>query len=102
MSAEYPHLRHLLQAYFHQDWDLDDPNSEAVLERYMAHELPHRVSATRTDLKNFLATTSDAEIDHKVIEELGTDYPGATAAESLRTWLERVLEQLEGAPTDGA
>lgn len=35
---ETPALEHLLAAYFHQDWMLDDADEWAVLGRFLTHE----------------------------------------------------------------
>ncbi len=92
-------LRQLFGAYFHQDWMLDDPSPEAVVERYLAGTTRGTVAAHR----EALLTARNTGL-RPVLVAAGTYYLPASDAE-LAAFIEMVLARMNaflGSPRDGS
>jgi hypothetical protein len=94
-AEDYPALHHLLAAYFHQDWDLDDPTWEAVVDRFAA-DAPDLVPAARLDLARLLAAPDD-EMERIVHEDLSCEFYPPGAGLSTCDWLLHLDERLAAA-----
>ena len=87
MSAELPALRHLMGAYYYQDWDLDYANDETTVGAFiceapdLARELPH-------EIERVLATDPTDQDTHALLTDLGCQVdPSGSSNGSYRTWL---------------
>ena len=97
-SDDLPHLSQFLGAYFHQDWDLDDPDEQEVLNRFMRSEGEDRVRAARVELNRLLAMPfDDEELSDIVFRDLGCYY-SPTPNRAMRQWLRSVAERLADSP----
>lgn len=56
----YRHLPGLFCAYFHQDWMLDDPDWQSVVQRYCRDHAAPEICATAEEIQSLLAE-SDPE-----------------------------------------
>lgn len=54
MEPDYPHLAHLLAAYFHQDCYLDAADDAEILAGYIAHSTQGQILALIADIERFL------------------------------------------------
>jgi hypothetical protein len=91
-SVPYPNLAYLMQGYFHQDWIVDDPDSAAVVERFL-EDSEERVQEVATELEAVLRL-ADADLERLISEELKPDYLPAAGGETTRQWLEGIYRQL--------
>jgi hypothetical protein len=57
MRDEYSHLWTLLVGYFHEDWDLDAPDWQGVIELYRNHATQNDLTGLRNDVARFLDTS---------------------------------------------
>ena len=96
-EGRYLGLAQLLAAYFHQDWDLDDADADAVVRRFIRSEPPGIVRRAREDIGRVLTKTdSDAELE-TLAAQLGSMYLPAVDGLTMRSWLTRVGEILAAA-----
>lgn len=91
-------LNNLVQffgAYFHQDWPLDDPTPEAVIERFLKKTPAEEVQKVVGELDELLALSlTEDELRRMLFEELLCYYlPTET---SVRNWLARLRASLVG------
>jgi len=79
----------LLEAYFHEDWPVDDPDWQSVVRRFLASEPPSSAVALTRDLEQLLRLP-DAELIQFVQYPRGNFDP-STDGLSYREWLEQML-----------
>ena len=92
--SDYPALENFLAAYFHQDWALEQPTPEAVVDYFRDSEAPEQVAATRDELARLLARDLDDAALGDVARELGCEYDPTRDGGSWRGWLESVQARL--------
>lgn len=85
-------IKQLLGAYFHQDWNLDDPTWESVVERYVRDE-PGQGRIAATELERLLISTLFDEDVSAMVKKLGCYYWAGSASE-MRTWASQVVRLL--------
>lgn len=94
IEERYPALAQLLGAYFHQDWDLDDPNADAVVRRFLRSESAETVRRAREDVAHMLSSTrTDAQLE-AMTAQLGSIYLPTADGLTTRAWLTRIGEML--------
>ena len=94
MTFQFPELRQLLGAYFHQDWTLDDPDEAAVFRRMVTEKPRSALEAAHRELEALLKTPmSDEALDAFVSDQLSCDY--SPQGMLMRSWLEEVRQVLE-------
>ena len=87
-------LAHLLAAYFHQDWALDDPDADAVVRRFRRSEVDALVRRARADVERLLnSSLTDTELE-ALFGRLGSSYSPARDGLTARSWLARVSRLL--------
>lgn len=92
--GDFAGLAHLLGAYFHQDWALDDPDADAVVRRFRRAEPDALVRRARADVARLRdGPLSDAELE-ELFGRLGGSYSPARDGLTARGWLARVGELL--------
>jgi hypothetical protein len=89
-------LEYLVRAYFHQDWSLDDPTPEAVLDRFASGESGETIRDARDGAAELL-TRSDGQIAAQ-LAAWRTDYDPAADGRTEREWLETVEARLGSPP----
>jgi len=92
--SDYPALENFLAAYFHQDWALEQPTPEAVVDHFRDSESPEQVAATRDDLARLLARDLDDEALGAAARRLGSEYDPTRDGGTWRGWLEAMRMQL--------
>lgn len=92
--SDYPALQNFLAAYFHQDWALEQPTPEAVVDYFRDSESPEQVMATRDDLARLLARDLDEEALGAAARGLGCEYDPTRDGGRWRAWLEDVRARL--------
>lgn len=50
----FPHLTHFLDAYLHQDWDVDGETLEQVISAYVINSTPSDIVAFEHEIQQFL------------------------------------------------
>jgi hypothetical protein len=84
----------LLNVYFHQDWDVDSPTADAVVESFAENELPVVVRGARDEAAALLASgASEREIDDELTSR-HFGYDPTFEGRSDRQWLELVVARL--------
>ena len=91
-----PALQNFLAAYFHQDWALEQPTPEAVVDYFRDSEAPEQVAATRDDLARLLAGDLDDEALGDTARRLGSEYDPTRDGGTWRGWLQDVQARLGG------
>jgi len=95
--SDYPALENFLAAYFHQDWALEQPTPEAVVDWFRDSEAPEQVAATRDDFARLLAGDPDDDALGDTARRLGSEYDPTRDGGTWRGWLEGVQARLAGA-----
>jgi hypothetical protein len=89
-----PALRHLLGAYFHQDWDADDHTFEAVVGRFMAAEGEDRAAGLVRDIDHLLSLgLGEERLRIIVLGRFGSYYdprPDLPGGSTMAGWLRAV------------
>ena len=89
-----PHLAHFFGAYFHEDWDFDDPDDRAVVDRFLRCESRERVDYARVEINHLLAMPlADEELSEVVFRDLGCYYTPEPDV-PMRQWLRSVGDLL--------
>ena len=94
--SDYPALENFLAAYFHQDWAVEQPTPEAVVDYYRDSESPEQVAATREDLARLLARDLDDDALGALAHRLGSEYDPTRDGGTWRGWLQDVQARLDG------
>ncbi|HYW07392.1 MAG TPA: contact-dependent growth inhibition system immunity protein [Longimicrobium sp.] len=94
-EADFPALHTCLAGYFHQDWDLDDPTWEAVVDHF-ARDAPDLVPPARRDLARLLAAP-DGDVERILFDEIMCAFYPPGDGLSIREWLIRLDERLAAA-----
>jgi len=80
--------------YFHQDWNLDDPNWQDVVDCFVRYEGEEAARQVRDAVGKLLGKVeSDLQLA-KVLEDLGCYYWAGSPSEQ-RVWLENVNATLQ-------
>lgn len=97
LREELPRLAHLFDAYFHQDWDLDGSEDDAI-EAFIRGSWPYEVRRTWLELVSLLGRCrTDGELE-AAVDEFGAYLGRNPMGMSLRQWLEQVRDRLAEAP----
>lgn len=87
-------LFHFFAAYFHQDWNLDAPNWQGVVNCFVRDEGSERARHVRDEVNKLLnKVESDVQLA-QVLGELGCYY-WAGSPSQMRDWLETVSTKLQ-------
>jgi CdiI immunity protein len=93
MKTAYPNLDQLFGAYFNQDWKMDAPTVEAVLERYLNDGPVEDVAKALSELKSLLTLPED-KIE-KTLDLMHCYYYPLGDGRTYREWLNQVADRLE-------
>ena len=90
-SPDCAHLRHLVTAYFHEDWRLDAASVVDVVRQYVAREPAENVAAVRHELSQLPASgSSEADLRRLVLDQWQSSYDPVLAGGTARAWLEEI------------
>lgn len=63
---DYPLASVLLGGYYHQDWDLDDPDPDTAVDRFLAANPPGTAAALRAELDRLRALLAPLHEDDRL------------------------------------
>jgi len=87
-------LRHLFERYFHQDAFLDDPDWEAIVQRFQ-REVPGRgLAAVREALDALLSGGSSEDELADLLDDANCMYDPSADGLTVEAWLRAVRAQL--------
>ena len=100
-SDDYPHLDHLLGAYFHQDFAMDG-DVDDIIARFVEVSDVEEVRGTVTDIQRFLYEHyQDAETAFRSVFGLTIEPQGwGMNAKQWLAWVERLLIINASGPPD--
>jgi CdiI immunity protein len=100
-AEQYPKLRYLFAAYFHQHW-VDSGSFENIVHEFLEENPAATVSQARRELEAFLnIDLPEDELHDVVVHDLGANVRAAGTGLTYRQWLEAVLAILKK-PTRGS
>jgi hypothetical protein len=83
-------LQEMFGAYFHEDWQLDDPSTTAVIRRY-AHDYPGRIPKVIAEIDELVGLdASDKMLFDHVLHRYHLVYDPASDGLTIRQWLRRM------------
>lgn len=91
---DFPNLSSLVGAYFHQDWDLDDPDEKAVLARFARGESRSLILSVLSELKELLTLRLNEPQLAQLLERLGCYYHPPGAGLTYAEWLKQMAKSL--------
>lgn len=90
-------LRQFFGAYFHQDWDCDASSTRGVVDLYLRATQPDEARRLAEAIRAYSASfADDAELEHRLSNDLGCEYWPAADGVSVRAFLEQIADQLTG------
>ena len=93
--SDHPALDNFLAAYFHQDWQAEQPTPEAMVDYYRSSESPAQVEATRREIERLLALEPDDAALGARLRGIGCEYDPTRGGGSWRDWLQAVHARLD-------
>jgi hypothetical protein len=94
VSALYPHLAGFIQAWFHQDCDLDGTDAEIVAKARQVMPAAER-EALAAELRRFLADHPGSLADAAFLRHLEPDIDPSAGGRSTTAWLREIQRLLE-------
>jgi|SRR5467141_3468784 len=99
MVEAFPRLTNLLGAYFHQDWDLEAPTPDGVIDVYLREVGSNRALKTADEIDQLLhQARSESQVRDFVLEKTGHGYDPSLEEITAREWLAYVARRLRLAP----
>jgi hypothetical protein len=93
---DFPALRQLMGAYFHQDWELDGDESD-VVDLFVRHE-PESADRLPAEVDRLLAELPDEPaLRSFILEDLGAYYLADAEGGTFRGWLSQIAERVRAA-----
>ena len=93
LRDQFPNLYGFLAGYFHQDWYLDDPDAEAVIQRFAKDGSSAELQQVADEITLFLALNLEEEkLKAALLGEFYCYYDPDGI--SCTKWLVRVKEKL--------
>ncbi len=93
---DYNALEYFFSAYFHQDWQSEHPDSEAVVDTFRRGESEQQVRDVRDELRRLLDTDLDEDelkaLLHGRLQSAWAPTPGGPG---YRSWLQGLLARFE-------
>jgi hypothetical protein len=84
-------LETLIGGYFHQDWDIEGPTSDAVLDAFLADTTHERLAEVCSELDAVLANPENAE---QLLDTWGLRYDYTVEGFSAEGWLKYIRDYL--------
>jgi hypothetical protein len=89
---DYPRLAHLMDSYFHQDYDIDGHTIEEVVGAYQAVTPRERQEELAAEIETFLKTSPD--VDRAFEERFSPQIETTDFAASTREFLEKIAAMM--------
>lgn len=94
MNEQNKILFHFFAAYFHQDWNLNDPSWQDVVNRFVRDDGKEGARHVHEEVNRLLnEPESDVQLA-QVLEDLGCYY-WAGSPSQMRVWLESLNKKLQ-------
>jgi|SRR6266446_2484602 len=94
-EQQYPHLKHLLGGYLHQDWNLEFSTPEDAIAAFKNAESPETIQGACRELDDLIPLVSTMQDPHTFLwQVLWCYYSPKVAGLTVPVWLERVRQQL--------
>jgi len=90
-----PELAHLAAAYFHQDWMLEAPDAESVLDHFASRNRPENIAGAREGAAELLTRNLPEPELAALLRQAGLAYSPESDGRNYRDWLELVVRRLE-------
>jgi hypothetical protein len=93
----YERLRHLMWAYFHQDWPLESADWQGVVRHYRGDVSPDEAAATAEAIVRLLGEGQpESQLADRLLREFGCYYDPRPdlGGPALRDWLLQVAAAL--------
>ena len=100
-AHQHPLLEELFGGYYHQDWDLDHPDADAVLKTFLTDHGPDGAAALIEELDRLRAQLQPLEEEAAqavLYRGLGSCYIPYGAAGSVDRWLAHLQQLARDAP----
>ena len=94
MPALYPHLAGFIQAWFHQDCDLDGDDAAIMAEVRQVQTTAER-ALLAADIRRFLADHPGSLADAAFLRHVEPDIDPSANGHSTADWLRDILRLLE-------
>lgn len=92
-------LYQFFAGYFHQDWDLDTETSAAVVALYMHDSTIDEIDCLKGAILRLVDCDWDnAELEKRLLRDLGCFYVASGAGQSAREWLQGIVAILSAKP----
>ncbi|NER38274.1 MAG: hypothetical protein F6J93_30685 [Oscillatoria sp. SIO1A7] len=78
-KEKFPTLAQFCSAYFHQDWDLEAPDSLGIIRNYIKEESNERVQQVIKEIEQLLCLYLETEQIKKILEDELKCYYNPTA-----------------------
>lgn len=88
-EQDHPVAGQLLGGYYHQDWDLEDPDPDTAVGRFLAASAPGTASALITDLERLRADLAplDDEAALAALYGMGCEFYPPGSGLTVDAWL---------------
>jgi hypothetical protein len=94
-TSKLPQFTRLIEAFFHQDWDLDHESPDAVLAFYKEHSSEKDCLQLEKDLSWLIQNNDLKEADYQMMfDNLGLSYDYLTDWSSSKAWLAHMKEEI--------
>ena len=91
----FPDLFQFFAGYFNQDWDLDAPDDDGVIEGFLREEPREFVDAVRREIRAFIGLRLPEDVLQQAVwRDLGCSYDPAADGVSMTQWIRSVSERL--------
>lgn len=95
-ARNYPALRRMFGAYFHQDWHDDYVTSTGAVQAFLREAPYATVDTARRELDRLLASPlSDAELGRLLRDGFDCNHVPQVDELSNRAWLERIRDLMQ-------
>jgi len=94
-QERYPELVQFFAGYFNQDWDLDAPTADGIIDLFnRTHSLNERAHIAVLIDAFTAEVRDDAALTRAMFDELGCFYTPEADGMSMRSWLQHVSSRL--------
>ena len=93
-------LEHHAGAYFHQDYDLESPSVDSVIDLFREEESDASVAELLSEIDRLLVSRqSDRDLRELWVVNWGASYDPVDGGHDMRNWLTAVRERLSNGPS---
>jgi len=96
-TQQHERLRQFFGAYFHEDFLLDSPSPDAVVDLYLHDHDAMEIQNLAGDILHLLQETAGADLDRRLYREYGCNYLPEADRLTRAEWLLRLATKLKTA-----